>query len=137
MLCAPEEAAPVCSDHCVFTKFASDTAIGQFPCDTSIPSDTLRPFIQTVFFYSATITRDIFHCSKRFAVVWEEGPYERQFDTEPYPPPLEIHNLTAPPSAPGHPIESGVFNASNQTKEISLVRNQVLEVDYDMKSAPL
>ena len=44
--------------------------------------------------------------------------------------------MTAPLSAPGHPIESGVFNASNQAEDISLVSNQVLEVDYVMGPAP-
>ena len=69
-------------------------------------------------------------------VVQEEGASEGLFDKYPAPPPQEIHNLTAPLSAPGHPIESGVFNASNRAEDIYLVRNQVLEVDYDMKSSP-
>ena len=52
------------------------------------------------------------------------------------PPPLpEIQNLTAPPSAPGDPIEANVFNAFNQAKEIALFRNQGLEVDNGMEPA--
>ena len=46
VLCAPQEAAPVCSGQCAFTKQPSDAAIGQYPCDTAIPSDTPWTFIQ-------------------------------------------------------------------------------------------
>ena len=41
--------------------------------------------------------------------------------------------MTAPPSAPGDPIEAGFFNTSNRAEDISLVRNQGLEVDDDME----
>ena len=44
--------------------------------------------------------------------------------------------MTAPPSAPGDPIEAGVFNTSYRAEDISLVRNQGLEVDDDMELAP-
>ena len=65
-------------------------------------------------------------CAKSFAVVWEEGPSEVLFDKEPDPPIPEIHNLTAPQSAPGDSIKAGVFNASNWSEEIALVSNQGL-----------
>ena len=44
--------------------------------------------------------------------------------------------MTASPSAPGGPIEAGVFNASSQAEDIALVRNQGLDVDDDMEPAP-
>ena len=44
--------------------------------------------------------------------------------------------MTTTISTPGHPIESVVFNASNWAEDISLVSNEVLEVDYDMEPAP-
>ena len=69
---------------------------------------------QAVFFSSATVPGETFKCAKRFAVVWEEGPAEGLFDKVLGPPTPEIHNSTAPPSALGHPIEAGVFNAPNQ-----------------------
>ena len=57
-----------------------------------------------VLFSSATFTRETFHCDKRFMFVREEGPDEGLFDKDPDPTPLDIHNSTAPPSAPGDPI---------------------------------
>ena len=86
---------------------------------------------EAVLFSSTTITGETLHRAKRFAVVWEEGPDEGLFDKEHAPHPPEIQNSTAPPSAPGDPIESGVFNASNRAEDISLVRNQALGVDYE------
>ena len=91
---------------------------------------------EAVFFSSETITRETFHFTKRFAVVREEGIAEGLFDKEPDPTPPEIHNSSAPPSTPGDHIEAGVFNASNREEDISLVRNEGLEVDNDMKPAP-
>ena len=44
--------------------------------------------------------------------------------------------MTAPPSAPGYPIEVVVFTASNQAEDIALVRNQGLNVDDDIEPAP-
>ena len=79
---------------------------------------------EAVFFSSATILGENFNCDKRFVVFQEEGPDEGLFNKEPDPPPPEINNLTAPPSAPWEPIESGVFNASNQAEDIALVRNR-------------
>ena len=64
-----------------------------------------------------------------------EWPNKCLFEKYPAPPPPEIQNLTGPPSAPGDPIEVGVFNASNWAEEISLVRNRGLEVDYDMEKS--
>ena len=132
----PPEAAPVCSGQCTITKLPSDTDIGQSPCDTSSPSDTPCISYEAVLFYSVTITGETFHCAKRFPVVWEVGPAEGLFDKETTPPPPDIHNLTAPPSEPGDPIEAGVFNSSNQAEYIALVSNQGLEVDDDMEPAP-
>ena len=43
--------------------------------------------------------------------------------------------MTAPSSAPGEPIEAGVFNASNQAEDIVLVRNKETEFDDDMEPA--
>ena len=85
---------------------------------------------EAVFFSYKNVTWDDFHCANRFAVVQEEGPAEGLFEKEPDPPPPDIHNSTAPLSAPGDPIEADVFNTSNQTEDISLVRNHVLEF-YD------
>ena len=78
------------------------------------------------FFSSATITGETFHCTKRFAVFQEEGPAEGLFEKEPAPPPPEIHNLTAPPSALGDPIEDGIFNFFNKSEYIPLLINQGL-----------
>ena len=50
--------------------------------------------------------------------------------------PPEIHNSTAPLYSLGDPIEAGVFNASNRAEEISLLRNQGLEVYDDTEPAP-
>ena len=91
---------------------------------------------EAVFFFSATIPRETFHCAKRFAVVREGGASEGLFEKEPAPPPSEIQNSTASPSAPGDPIEDGVFNASNWSEYIALVRNQGMEVDDDMEPSP-
>ena len=91
---------------------------------------------EAFFFSSATIPGETFNCAKRFTVFREEGPAEGPFDKEPDPPPPEMQNWTAPPSAPGDPIEAGVFSASNRAEEIALVRNQGLEVDYDMETDP-
>ena len=66
----------------------------------------------------------------------EEGPAEGLFDKEPDPPPPEIQNSTTPPSSPGDPIEAGVFNTFIWAEEISLVRNQGLEVDDEMEPSP-
>ena len=44
--------------------------------------------------------------------------------------------MTAPPSAPGDPIEDGVFNNPNRAEDITHVNNQGLEVDDDMEPAP-
>ena len=134
--CTPQEDATVCSGQCDFHKRTSDAAIGQSPCVTSIPSDTPQPFISRNFFSSATITGDTFHCAKRFTVIREEGPSEGLFDKDPAPPTPDIHNLTAPPSPPGDPIEAGVFNASNKSEKIALFRNQELEVGDDTEPSP-
>ena len=64
------------------------------------------------------------------------GAAEGLFDKEPAPPPPEIHNLTAPQSSPGDPIDIFIFNASNKAEDISLVRNQGLEDDDDIEPAP-
>ena len=69
-------------------------------------------------------------------VVREEGPDEGLFDKDPAPPQPEIENSAASPSAPGHPIEAGVFNTSNRAEYISLVRNQGLEVYDDVEPFP-
>ena len=68
---------------------------------------------KSVFLSSMTVPEEIFHCAKRFAVAWEEGPDEGLFDKDTYPHPLDIHNSTAPPSAPGDPIEAIIFNTYN------------------------
>ena len=68
---------------------------------------------EAVFFSSATIPRETFHCAKRFEVVREGVPAEGIFDKEPSPPQPDIQNSTTKPSAPGDPIEYGVFNAYN------------------------
>ena len=91
---------------------------------------------KSIFFYSATVSGDTFYCAKSFTVVREEGPAEGLFDKDPAHPPPEIQNSTAPPSAPGDPIEAGVFNTFNWTEDISLVRNQGLEVDDEVVPAP-
>ena len=91
---------------------------------------------ESVFFSSANISWDTFHCAKRFEVVWEEGPDDVLFEKEPAPPPPEIQNSTSPPSTSGDPIEAGVFGASYWAEDISLVRNQGLEVDDDMEPDP-
>ena len=49
----------------------------------------------------------------QLAVGREEGTAEGLSDKDTAPPTPEIQNLTAPPSAPGNPIEAGVFNVSN------------------------
>ena len=91
---------------------------------------------EAVPFSSVTIPGETFHCANRFVVVREEGPAEGLFGKESAPPPPEIQNSTAPPSAPWDPIEAGVFNTSNRSEEIALVSNQGLEVDDDMEPAP-
>ena len=97
-------------------------------------SQVTRPVVsyEAVLFSSATIKGETFHYAKRSTVVWEEGPSSGLFDKYSSPPPSDIHNSTAPPSAPGDPIEAGVLNDSNRAEEISLVRNQGLEVDDKM-----
>ena len=89
-----------------------------------------------VLLSSAAVPRETFHCAKRFTLVREEGPTEGLFNKEPDPTPPEIKNSTAPPPASGNPIEAGVFNAPNWEEDISLVRNQGLEVDNDMEPDP-
>ena len=69
-------------------------------------------------------------------VIREEVPDEGLFEKEPAPPPSEIQNSTAPPSAPGDPTEAGDFNVSNRSEDIALVRNKGLEVDDEMEPAP-
>ena len=66
----------------------------------------------------------------------KEGPAEGLFYKEPAPPLSEIQNDTSPPSAPGDPIGSGVFNAPNWAEDIALVSNQGTEVDYYMEPYP-
>ena len=44
-------------------------------------------------------------------------------DKYPVPPPPEIKNSTAPPSAPGDHIVAGVVNAYNRAEDIVLVNN--------------
>ena len=88
------------------------------------------------FFSYATIPGDTFHCSKRFVGVRYEGPDYGLFDKEPAPTPPEIQNSTTPPSAPGDPIEAGVFNAYNWAEDIACVMNQGLEVNDDMEPLP-
>ena len=70
---------------------------------------------KAILFSSVTVPGKTFHCDKRFAVVWEEGGAEGLFDKETDPPPPEIQNSTAPPSAPGDPIGDGIFNVSNRS----------------------
>ena len=82
------------------------------------------------------VPRETFHCDRKFVVFREEGPDEGLFDKDPAPPPPEIQNSTNPPSAPGDPIEAGIFNASNQTEYIILFRNRGLKVYDDMEPAP-
>ena len=78
---------------------------------------------EAVLFSSATVPGDTLHCAKRFAVVREEGTSEGLFDKDTEPPPLDIHNLTAPPSAPEDPFGAVVLNFSNWSEDIDLVRN--------------
>ena len=66
----------------------------------------------------------------------EKGAYKGLFDKEPVPPQLEIQNFTAPSSSPWDPIEAGDFNVFIRAEDISLFRNQVLEVDDDMEPSP-
>ena len=96
------------------------------------------PFIRSRFLLSfrEPFPGETLHCDKRFAVVRGDDPDEGLFEKLPAPPPPEIQNSTASPSAPGDPIEAGVFNTSNRAEDISLVRNQGLEVDDDMELAP-
>ena len=82
------------------------------------------------------VPSETFHCAKIFVLVREEGPAEVLFKKEPAPIPPGIQNSTTSPSAPGDPIEAGVFNTYNREEDIALVRNQVLEVDDDMEPAP-
>ena len=89
-----------------------------------------------VFFSSTIFPGEISHCPKRFVVIQEEGIYEGLFDKEPVTTPLEIHNSTAPPSAPGEPIEAGVFNASNWVEEMYFICDKGMKVDDDMEPAP-
>ena len=91
---------------------------------------------EAIFFSSVTINRENLNCAKRFAVVREEGPAGGLFYKDPAPPPPDIQNSTTPPSDPGDPIDSGVFNASNWAEEIALVSNQGQKVNDYMKSAP-
>ena len=91
---------------------------------------------EAVFFSSATIPGETFHCAKRFTVNPEEGPDEGLFDKEPAPTPPEIKNSITSPSAPGKYIKSDVYNASNWAEDISLVRNQGLGVGDDMEPDP-
>ena len=91
---------------------------------------------KAVFLSSVNFPRETFHGTKRFAVVREEGIAEGISEKEPDPPPSEIQNSTAPPYAPGDPTEDGVLNNCNREEDIALVRNQGVEVDYDMKPAP-
>ena len=84
---------------------------------------------EAVFFSSETVPGETFHCSKRFAVVQEEGPAEYLLDKEPDPPSPEIQKLTTPPSSPGEPIEDDIFNAFNWEEDNALVRYKGLEVD--------
>ena len=49
LFCAPQEAVQICSGHWAFPKCTADATIGRSPCDTSIPSDMLRSFIQVHF----------------------------------------------------------------------------------------
>ena len=103
-------------------------------CVTHQPKMTcINLSYEAVLFSFATVTGETSHCEKRLEVVWEEGPAEGLFYKEPASPPPEIQNSTAPPYAPGDPIEAGVFNASNWAEYIALVRNQDLEVDNDME----
>ena len=88
------------------------------------------------FFSSATVPRETLHFSKSFTVVWEDIPSEDLFEKEPAPPPSEIQNSTATPSALGDHIQAGVFNASNRSEYISLVGNQGLYVDDNLEPAP-
>ena len=69
-------------------------------------------------------------------VVRKEGPAEGLFGKETAPPPSEIKNSTAPPSAPGNLIEAVVSNTSNWAEDIDLVRNKGLEVDDGTGAAP-
>ena len=91
---------------------------------------------EAFFFSSVNIPGETFHCDKRFMVVWEEGPAEGSFYKDPAPPPPEIQILAAPLSAPGDHIEAVVFKVSNQAEDVTLVRNQGLDVDYDMETSP-
>ena len=83
-----------------------------------------------------SIPRETFHSEKRLAVIREEGPAGVLFGKYPDPPPPNIHNFTAPTSAPGGPIEADVLNISNQVEDIALVSNQEMGFDDDMEPAP-
>ena len=134
VFCAPQEAALICSDQCTFTKCPADAAIGQFPCDSSIPSEMLKPFIRIRFLlFCDHYLGDLLLCQ---AVVWEEGTSEGLFEKEYDTPPPEIHNSTTPPSSQEYLIEDGIFNASNQAEDIVIVMNQGLEVDDNIRPAP-
>ena len=91
---------------------------------------------EAIFFPSANVPGETLYCANIFVVVREEGEAEGLFEKEPAPPPPEIHNLTAPSSAPGYHVEAGVFNAFDWAEDIFLVRNQWLEVDDDMVPSP-
>ena len=66
----------------------------------------------------------------------EEGTSKWLFDKAPTPPPPEIQNSTASPSAPWDPIKTVIFNAYSWSEDIALVRNQLLDFDDDMESSP-
>ena len=106
-------------------------------CVTHQSQVTLQGFsYEAVLLSSEKVPGETFYCSKIFAVVRQKDTAEGIFEKEPSPPPPEIHNSTAPLSAPGDPIEAGVFDASNQVEEISLVSNQGMKFDDDMEPTP-
>ena len=49
VICNPKEDAFICSGQYAFPKRPVGKAIGRSPCDTSIPSDTPQPFIESSF----------------------------------------------------------------------------------------
>ena len=91
---------------------------------------------EAILFYSATVSGETFHCAKIFVVAREEGPVEGLFDKEPAPSPPEIQNSTTPPYDPGDPIKASISNVFKWSEDISLVRNQGLEVDDDTELDP-
>ena len=95
----------------------------------------LKPFIQSHFLLFGDRSQGDLPLFQEVCG-FDEGTAKGLFYKDPAPPPQEIENLIAPPSAPGDPIEAGVFKASNLEEDISIVINQGLGVDDDMEESP-